>query len=81
MPMLYQSVVFPKSRLDLTIWPINADEPRVLDYNEEYKSAGQVTSLYAEGAYRSSDHDPVIVGLELRGKLPHRVYLPLVRRS
>jgi predicted extracellular nuclease len=79
--MLYQSVVFPKSRLDLTIWHINADDPRVLDCNEEYKSVGQVTSLYIDNPYRSSDHDPVIVGLELRGELPHRGYLPLVRRS
>jgi len=44
---------------------INADEPSVLDYNTEYKSAGQVISLYAADEYRSSDHDPVIVDLEL----------------
>ena len=65
-------------RTRLTTWHINADEPRVLDYNEEYKSAGQVTSLYIEDAYRSSDHDPVIVGLELGEELPYRAYLPLV---
>ena len=59
----------------VTIWHINADEPRALDYNEEYNSAGQLDSLYSEDAYRSSDHGPVIVGLELG--LPHRAYLPL----
>jgi hypothetical protein len=48
-----------------TVWYINADEPRVLDYNEEYKSPGQVISLYDDGPYRASDHDPVIVGLNL----------------
>ena len=53
----------------------------MLDYNEEYRSAGQLTSLYSEDAYRSSDHDPVIVGLELAVELPYRVYLPLVSRS
>jgi hypothetical protein len=48
-----------------TVWHINADEPRVLDYNEEFKTAGQVTSLYSANAYRASDHDPAIVGLNL----------------
>ncbi len=46
-------------------WHINADEPNVLDYNTEFKSADQLTSLYAADAFRSSDHDPVIVGLDL----------------
>lgn len=46
-------------------WAINADEPTILDYNTEFKSAGQVSSWYAPDAYRSSDHDPVIVGLDL----------------
>lgn len=49
----------------VTEWHINADEPNVLDFNTEFKSAGQVTSLFAPDAYRSSDHDPVIVGLNL----------------
>ena len=52
----------------VTIWHINSDEPRVLDYNEEYKSPGQVTSLYSGDAHRSSDHDPVIVGLAQKHK-------------
>ena len=46
-------------------WHIDADEPSVLDYNTNYKSAGQVTSFYSADAYRSSDHDPVLVGLTL----------------
>ena len=53
----------------------------VLDYNQEYKSAGQVISLYNDDPYRSSDHDPVIVGLELRRDWPHGQYLPLVMRQ
>jgi predicted extracellular nuclease len=44
---------------------INADEPSVLDYNTNFKSAGQVTSLYAPDQYRSSDHDPVVIVLSL----------------
>jgi predicted extracellular nuclease len=46
-------------------WHINADEPNVLDYNTEFKSAGQQDSLYNADAFRSSDHDPVLVGLNL----------------
>ncbi|MEO6122853.1 MAG: ExeM/NucH family extracellular endonuclease [Ilumatobacteraceae bacterium] len=47
----------------VTEWHINADEPIVLDYNAEFKSATQVGSFYAPDPYRSSDHDPVLVGL------------------
>jgi hypothetical protein len=54
----------------VTQWQVNADEPRVLDYNEEFKSVGQVTSLYNPDAYRSSDHDPVIIGLQFMVPLP-----------
>ncbi len=49
----------------VTTWHINADEPSVLDYNTNFKSAGQVDDLYAPTPYRSSDHDPVLVGLRL----------------
>ena len=45
------------------VWHINADEPRVLDYNEEYKTENQKDILYNADPYRSSDHDPVVVGL------------------
>ena len=48
-----------------TEWHINADEPIALDYNVENKSANHVNTLYASDAYRSSDHDPLIVGLDL----------------
>jgi predicted extracellular nuclease len=49
----------------VTEWHINPDEPTVLDYNTNFKSANHQTTLYDPGPYRSSDHDPVIVGLEL----------------
>ncbi|WP_373514867.1 ExeM/NucH family extracellular endonuclease [Persicitalea sp.] len=48
-----------------TKWHINADEPIVLDYNTENKTPGQISSLYSADQYRTSDHDPVIVGLAL----------------
>jgi predicted extracellular nuclease len=46
-------------------WHINADESTVLDYNEEYKTDVQKALFFSEDAYRSSDHDPVIVDLDL----------------
>jgi hypothetical protein len=45
-------------------WHINSDEPIALDYNTEFKTAGQLTSLYSPDQYRISDHDPVMVGIE-----------------
>ncbi|WP_345379458.1 ExeM/NucH family extracellular endonuclease [Demequina sediminis] len=44
---------------------INADEPSVLDYNTNFKSASQIESLFAPDMYRTSDHDPVLIGLDL----------------
>ncbi|GAB4563523.1 MAG: ExeM/NucH family extracellular endonuclease [Haliangiales bacterium] len=49
----------------LTVWHINTDEPRSLDYNTEFKSPRQVEILYAPDSFRASDHDPVILGLTL----------------
>ncbi len=46
-----------------TAWHINADEPRVFDYNTESKTVDQIAEWYGPEGYRSSDHDPVIIGL------------------
>jgi len=46
-------------------WHINADEPIALEYSFAYKSAEQQQTFYAPDAYRSSDHDPVLVDLAL----------------
>ena len=40
------------------IWHINADEPRALDYNDFNQPL-----LFNPDEFRSSDHDPVLVGL------------------
>lgn len=48
---------------------INANEPSVLDYNTNFKSPEQLETLFAADEFRTSDHDPVLVGLEL-GALP-----------
>jgi hypothetical protein len=52
---------------DTETWHINADEPPILDYNVEFKTPGHVQSFYDPGPFRSSDHDPVVIGLELGG--------------
>lgn len=44
-------------------WHINADEPSVIDYNTEFKPQ----DLYSALPYRASDHDPVVVSLNLQG--------------
>lgn len=51
-----------------TEWHINADEPLVIDYNLEFKQPACAScgpDYYAPTPYRASDHDPVVVGLNL----------------
>jgi len=47
-----------------TEWHINADEPDILDYDTSFKPDEQ-DAIYEPNAYRSSDHDPVVIGLNL----------------
>jgi predicted extracellular nuclease len=47
-------------------WHINSDEADVFDYDTTFKPPSQ-EALYEAAAYRSSDHDGVIVGLNLVG--------------
>jgi uncharacterized protein len=54
----------------VTEWHNNADEPTVMDYNVEFKTANQITTFYTSEPYRASDHDPVIVGLDLDSSAP-----------
>ncbi len=54
-------------------WKINADELPLLDYNDDVRDTGEAVferessalPLYEPTPYRSSDHDPVVVGLSL----------------
>jgi len=48
----------------VTVWHINADEPDLIDYDMTFKQPAQ-DALYAPDAYRSSDHDPIIIGLNV----------------
>ena len=59
-------------------WHINADEPIVLDYNLEFKSEGHQSTLYAEGPYRASDHDPVIVDIKSEVVLTPEEQTPVI---
>ena len=51
---------------DVNFWHNNADEPDLIDYDTSFKAPAQ-DALYAPDAYRSSDHDPVIVTLGFLG--------------
>lgn len=49
-------------------WNINADEPVIIDYNLEFKQPACATcgpDYYTATPYKSSDHDPVVLGLNL----------------
>ena len=49
-------------------WHANADEPSIIDYNVEYKYPIQTyypDDLFAADGYRASDHDPIVIGLNL----------------
>jgi hypothetical protein len=51
-----------------TAWRINADEPSIIDYNTEFRQpscAACGPDYYSATVYRSSDHDPVVLGLSL----------------
>lgn len=58
---------------EVAFWHINTDEPSVIDYNKEYKSV----DLYMDHLYRSSDHDPLVISLNLSDSVTEN-YLPLI---
>lgn len=57
----------------LTAWPINSDEVPVFDYNDTVRDPGESTfeaeptanPLYEANPARTSDHDPIVVDLNL----------------
>jgi len=50
---------------DAAPWNVNSDEPDAFDYNEDFDDLNNIPLWYRPTPYRSSDHDPVIVGLDL----------------
>lgn len=58
-------------------WHANADEPIKLDYNTENKTDDPFD---IDDAYRASDHDPLVVGLDLAAppaSIPVHCHLPI----
>ncbi len=59
----------------VTEWAINADEPVLFDYNDAVRDVGEAPferestppDLHVPDARRSSDHNPLVVGLDLEG--------------
>lgn len=57
----------------VAVWHINADESGLLDYNDTVHDVAEAsfsvkpsaTELYQPDPYRASDHDPVVIGLNL----------------
>ncbi|MTB50828.1 ExeM/NucH family extracellular endonuclease [Lewinella sp. W8] len=47
-------------------WQVNAAEPTALDYDTDFNDP----SLYAPDFYRFSDHNPILVGMNLGAALP-----------
>lgn len=62
----------------VTEWSINADEVNVFDYNNTVRDGNEQSfeakptgnNLYEPNPFRTSDHDPVIVGLDLASPKP-----------
>jgi uncharacterized protein len=60
------------------VWHINADEVPAIDYqesvgvsfNQRFRTAEIAAAYYDPSAFRSSDHDPVLIGLDL-GRSSH----------
>ena len=53
---------FPAQVTSVAEWHINADEPAVINYDEDFNPAG----YYSPTPYRASDHDAVVIGLNLQ---------------
>jgi predicted extracellular nuclease len=54
--------------VDAATWHVNSDEPVFYDYNivdDGYTKTAAQQAINATGAYRYSDHDPVVVGISL----------------
>ena len=64
--------------VNATVWNINSDEIPIFDYNDGILETGEATferesnakSVYAPNQLRSSDHDPILVGLALKTSAP-----------
>ena len=55
---------------DFAVWHINADELIEFDYNREHKNAQEDARMFRADPFRSSDHDPLMLGLDLDPPAP-----------
>ena len=71
------------------VWHINADEVPLFDYNDEVLDDGEQSferesgalRLYSADPYRSSDHDPVVVGLALTAPVKPDVTISILHNN
>ena len=68
---------FAQYIVGVNFWHINADEPDLIDFDMTYKLDAQ-DALFAPDAYRSSDHDPVLVSISFGEQGENVYYLPLI---
>lgn len=59
------------------VWHINSDEMPDFDYNREGKSKALEARLFRSDPFRSSDHDPMLVGFDLSPSPPPPVVDPI----
>lgn len=70
-------------------WNINADEIGLFDYNDDIQDANEASferksgalPIYAPDAFRSSDHDPVLVGLDLEPSISTDVTISILHNN
>ncbi len=53
----------------VTEWHINADEPDLIDYNLDFGTALRQAVFRDDLPFRASDHDPVVIGLNLEASV------------
>lgn len=69
---LANNTLYPQV-VGVTEWHVNADEVPLFDYNDTIQDSGEPSfavkpggnELFAGDGFRNSDHDPVIIGLDL----------------
>jgi len=65
--------------LDARFWPINSDEVPAFDFTEGElpgRFLDKPASFFNPGPFRSSDHDPLLIELELTPCAPGLIYRP-----
>ena len=58
-------------------WRCNSPEPAILDYNTEFKSANQQFMNPGATPWRFSDHDPILIGINLDSPSPLQTWRTL----